>query len=104
MHFLIARCGIDMDVPRLQYSRHARERMEYYCISEDEVEAVVWYPIRREVTHSAVKHYGFVDDGRKIKVVTNRAETLVVTITEEDRRRKDRREKERRRNERRRRR
>jgi hypothetical protein len=91
-----------MHVPGLQYSRHARERMEYYRISEDEVEAVVWYPIRREVTHSAVKHYGFVDDGREMKVVTNRAETIVVTITDEDRRRKYRREKERRHKERRR--
>jgi hypothetical protein len=93
-----------MDIPRLQYSRHARKRMENYHISGDEVEAVVWYPIRRDVTPSAVEHFGFIDDGREIKVVTNRAETFVITITDEDRRKKDRREKERRHNERRRRR
>jgi hypothetical protein len=93
-----------MDVPRLQYSRHARERVERYHISEDEVEAVVWYPVQRDTTPSAVEHYGFIDDGRKIKVVTNRAETVVVTITDESRRKLDRREKERRHNERRRRR
>ena len=45
-----AACGIDMDIPRLGYSRHARERMESYHISEDEVEAVVWYPVRRDTT------------------------------------------------------
>jgi Domain of unknown function (DUF4258) len=74
-----------MDIPRLRYSRHARERMEHYHISGDEVEAVVWYPTRRDVTPSAVEHYGFVDDGRSIKVVTNRAETFVFTITDEHR-------------------
>jgi hypothetical protein len=78
--------------------------MAYYCIWDDEVEAVVWYPIRRDITSSAVEHYGFVEDGRKIKVVTDRAETFVFTITDEDRRKKDRREKERRHRERRRRR
>jgi hypothetical protein len=56
--------------------------MERYHISDDEVEAVVWYPVRRDTTPSAVEHYGFVDDGRKIKVVTNRAETFVFTITD----------------------
>jgi hypothetical protein len=93
-----------MDIPRLRYSRHARERMARYHISDDEVEAVVWYPTRRDTTPSAVEHYGFVDDGRKIKVVTNRAETFVLTITDESRRKNDRREKERRHKERRRRR
>lgn len=93
-----------MDVPRLQYSRHARERMDRYHISDDEVEAVVWYPTRRDTTRSGVEHYGFIDDGRKIKVVTNRAETFVITITDEDRRKNDRREKERRHKQRRRRR
>ena len=93
-----------MDGPRLQYSRHARERMERYHISDDEVEAVVSYPTRRDTTPTAVEHYGFIYDGRKIKVVTNRAETVVVTITDESRRKLDRREKERRHKERRRRR
>ena len=91
-----------MDEHPLQYSRHARQRMRLYRISEDEVEAVVWYPIRRGVTPSAVEHYGFVDDGRTIKVVTNRAETFVFTITDETRQKSDRRQKERRHNERRR--
>jgi Domain of unknown function (DUF4258) len=92
-----------MDEHPLRYSRHARERMDGHHISDDEVEAVVWYPIRRDTTPSAVEHYGFLDDGRTIKVVTNRAETVVLTITDESRRKKDRREKERRHMERRRR-
>jgi len=70
--------------------------MKRYRISEDEVEAIVWYPINRIVTHCAVEHYGFTDDGREAKVVTNRRETFVFTITDENRRRKDRRAKERR--------
>jgi hypothetical protein len=55
-------------------------------ISEDEIEAIVWYPMDRIVTHTAVEHYGFADDGRKLKVVTDRSETYVITITEEERR------------------
>ena len=90
-----------MDIPTLRYSPHARRRMRKYRISEGEVEAVVWYPVRRCVTHSAVEHFGFIDDGREIKVVTDRSETFVYTITEEERRRKDRHQKERRRKERR---
>ena len=90
-----------MDTPPLRYSLHARERMKQCRISEDEVEAIVWHPICRIVTHRAVKHYGFTDDGRPAKVVTDRSETFVKTVTEEERRRKDRREKERRRRERR---
>ena len=70
-------------------------------ISEDEVEAIVWYPIRRVVSRWSVEHFGFADDGRKLKVVTNRQETFVRTITDEDRRREDRRDKERRHRERR---
>lgn len=91
-----------MDIPRLRYSPHAAARMRTYRISEDEVEAVVWYPARRIVSRWAVEHYGYADDGRKIKVVTNRSETYVYTITDEDRRFTNRREKERRRRERRR--
>ena len=94
-------CGIDMDACPLRYSLHARERMKQYRISEDEVEAIVWYPICRIVSHRAVKHYGFTDDGRQAKVVTDRSETFVRTVTEEERRRMGRREKERRRKERR---
>jgi hypothetical protein len=77
--------------------------MQLYRISEDEVEAIVWYPIHRIVSHSAVEHVGVTDDGRDAKVVTNRSETYVRTVTLEERRRSGRREKERRRNERRRR-
>jgi len=90
-----------MDIPRLQYSRHARERMKLHRISEDEVEAIVSYPVHRRVSHSAVEHYGYTDDGQDAKVVTNRAETFVRTVTLNERRRNDRREKERRRNDRR---
>jgi hypothetical protein len=72
-------------------------------ISEGEVVAIVWYPVYRVASRRTVEHYGFADDGREIKVVTDRAETYVRTVTEEERRRSGRREKERRRNERRRR-
>ncbi|HEV2642776.1 MAG TPA: DUF4258 domain-containing protein [Candidatus Elarobacter sp.] len=90
-----------MDERPLRYSAHARERMRRYRISEDEVEAIVWYPIHRIASHCAVEHYGFADDGRKLKVVTNRSETLVRTITDQERRWEHRREKERRHRERR---
>jgi hypothetical protein len=75
--------------------------MKQHRISEDEVEAIVWYPIHRIVSHRAVEHYGCTDDGRDAKVVTNRTETFVRTVTWEERRRSGRREKERRRIERR---
>jgi hypothetical protein len=90
-----------MDIPALRYSRHAIDRMQYYRIRTDEVEAVVWYPTHRRVSQAAVEHYGYIDDGREVKVVTNRAETFVITITLKDRRWRQRREKERRHRERR---
>jgi Domain of unknown function (DUF4258) len=90
-----------MDIPRLQYSPHAQARMRDYGLSEDEIEAIVWYPVRRVVSPSSVEHYGFADDGRRFKVVTDRTETYVITVTEEERRRKYRREKEMRRKQRR---
>ena len=77
--------------------------MRLRLISEGEVEAIVRYPIHRIASPRAVEHHGFSDDGREVKVVTDRAETYVRTVTEEERRRSGRREKERRRNERRRR-
>jgi arginyl-tRNA--protein-N-Asp/Glu arginylyltransferase len=64
-----------------------------YGLTEDEVEAMVWYPMRRVLSATEVEHYGYADDGREFKVVTDRSETYVVTITEEQRRRKFRREK-----------
>ena len=75
--------------------------MHEYHVSKDEIEAVVWCPIRRNVTPRAVEHYGYADDGRLLKVVTDRTESYVVTITDEERRRTGRRLKERRRRERR---
>jgi Domain of unknown function (DUF4258) len=75
-----------MDIGHLQYSRHAHRRMRKRRITEDEIEAIVWYPIRRVVTESAVEHYGYADDGRKMKVVTDRTETYVISIIDEERR------------------
>jgi len=69
-----------MDEHSLQYSRHARRRMRRRRISEDDVEAIVWCPAYRVVTRSAVEHYGYLYDGRKCKVVTNRSETIVTTV------------------------
>lgn len=53
-----------MDVPRLEYSGHAREHMVEYGIDEDEIEAIVWYPARRYVTPRGVEHEGWSWDGR----------------------------------------
>jgi len=72
-----------MDIPRLRYSDHARRRMRQYALSEDEIEAIVWCPASRIVTHRGVEHYGYADDGREFKVVTNQTETKVITITRE---------------------
>ncbi|MBV8298161.1 MAG: DUF4258 domain-containing protein [Candidatus Eremiobacteraeota bacterium] len=91
-----------MDEDPLQYSRHARDRMREDGISEDEVEAIVWYPVRRAVSPLAVEHYGYADDGREFKIVTNRSETIVITVVDEEARRKLRRTKEMRRKQRRR--
>ncbi len=69
-----------MDIPTLQYSRHARRRMRRYGISEEEVELIVWAPAFRIATGSEVEHCGYSYDGRYFTVVTNGAETKVVTI------------------------
>jgi hypothetical protein len=69
-----------MDEHPLQYSRHARRRMRRLRISEDDVEEIVWCPADRVVTGSAVEHYGYLYDGRKCKVVTNKSETIVTTV------------------------
>jgi hypothetical protein len=72
-----------MDVPRLKYSRHARENMAAYRIDEDDVEAIVWYPARRYVTHRGVEHQGWSWDGRFFTIVTDRSEQLVITVIPE---------------------
>jgi hypothetical protein len=79
-----------MDIPRLQYSPHAYHRMRKRHVSEDEVEAVVWYPTARVVSGNEIEHYGYTDDGRQLKVVTDLSETFVVTVAIEESRRRDR--------------
>jgi hypothetical protein len=54
--------------------------MRKYRISEDDVEEIVWCPVYRVVTGVAVEHYGYLYDGRKCKIVTNRSETIVTTV------------------------
>jgi Domain of unknown function (DUF4258) len=80
-----------MDIPHLQYSRHARQRMRRYRISEDEVEAIVWYPEHREVTRRGVNHYGASSDGRPFRIGTRWDERHVITVVELQRREQKRR-------------
>ena len=75
-----------MDVRRLKYSPHARKRLRKREITRDEVEAVVWCPTVRVAAGTSIEHYGYSDDGREMKVVTDLAETFVITITIEERR------------------
>jgi hypothetical protein len=72
-----------MDEQALQYSRHARKRMATNHVTEDEVEAIVWYPAwRRQSLRGRVEHFGYSDDGRLFSVVTDRYEELVITVVE----------------------
>ena len=75
-----------MQIPRLQYSRHACLRMRRYGIADDEVEAIVWYPAHREVTGRGVNHYGSSSDGRSFRVSTSPDERSVITVVELQRR------------------
>ncbi len=76
-----------MDERPLQYSRHARERMIEHHVSDDEVEAIVRYAAwRRRSSDGKVLHYGYSDDGRLFKIVTNRYEDRVVSVIDERRR------------------
>jgi Domain of unknown function (DUF4258) len=72
-----------MDIPRLEYSRHARSRMRKARITEDEVEAIVYYPAWRRYSYAnRIEHFGYCDDGRLVKIVTNASATRVVTVVE----------------------
>ena len=91
-----------MDERFLQYSPHAFDRIVGHRVSEDEVEAIVFTPMNRIVSHQRVEHHGYSADGRELIVVTDRSETFVITIIDAERRRRNRRYKEMRRNRRRR--
>ncbi len=76
-----------MDEWPLQYSRHARERMIEHRITQDEVEAIVRYSAwRRHSSDGKILHYGYSDDGRLFKIVTDRDEDRVVSVIDERRR------------------
>jgi hypothetical protein len=78
-----------MDEQPLQYSPHAREKMAAYRITEDEVEAIVWYPAwRRQSHHRRIEHYGYSDDGRLLRVVTDEHEERVITVVDRWRRKR----------------
>ncbi len=81
-----ARCGIDMDNGRLEYSRHARAHLVKYGIDEDDVEAIIWCPARRFVTRRGVEHEGWASDGRPLRIVTDHTERFVITIVDFERR------------------
>jgi hypothetical protein len=70
----------------MRYSDHAKQRMQQYGISEAEVEGIIsrhqrgeWKPSERDIT----EHFDFAADGRAFNVVTNRAESIVVTVVPE---------------------
>jgi hypothetical protein len=75
-----------MDIPRLQYSRHARKHLVKNHMDEDDVAAIVWNPTRRYVTHRGVEHEGWLSDGRPVRVVTDHSERVVITIVHLERR------------------
>jgi hypothetical protein len=75
-----------MEIPTLQYSRHARKHLVKYHIDEDDVAAIVWYPARRYVTNRGVEHEGWLSDGRPVRVVTDHSERVVITIVDLERR------------------
>ncbi len=70
-----------MDVEPLEYSGHALRRMRHHRITKDEVEAIVHYPAwRRRSGHARIEHFGYSDDGRLFKIVTDRYERRVITV------------------------
>ena len=75
-----------MDIPRLQYSAHARDTMKWFGLDAEDLEAIVWYPAHRYVTHRGVEHEGWSSDGRYLTVVTDHRERRVITIVDKYRR------------------
>ncbi len=78
-----------MDEQPLQYSRHARRRLVTRHITEDEIEAIVRYPgWRVRSSEGTIEHHGYSDDGRLFTIVTDWAQTRVITIIDTLRRRR----------------
>jgi hypothetical protein len=75
-----------MDIPALRYSRHARKHLVRYHMDKDDLDAIVWYPARRYVTHRGIEHEGWLSDGRPVRVVTDHSERVVITIVDLERR------------------
>lgn len=72
-----------MDVEPLEYSEHVLRRMRSSCITKDEVEAIVYYPAwRRRSRLRRIEHFGYSDDGRLFKIITDRYERRVITVVE----------------------
>jgi len=57
--------------------------MRSFCITKDGVEAIFHYSAwRRRSRLGRIEHFGYSDDGRLFKVVTDRYERRVITVVE----------------------
>ncbi len=65
----------------LEYSRHALRKMRTYGVTGDEVEAIVSYADWRcRSRDGRMEHYGYSENGRLFRVVTDHAERKVITV------------------------
>lgn len=63
---------------------HARRRMKRARLSTDDVLSVVQQPAWRRHSYAGrVEHYGYVADGRHVRVVVESDERTVVTVVVE---------------------
>jgi hypothetical protein len=70
----------------VRYSDHAKLQMIDRQFAEAEVEAVIANPERGVYLpkiRDRKEYLGYAADGRPINVVTNRAETAVITVVEQ---------------------
>jgi hypothetical protein len=69
-----------------RYSDHAKLQMIDRQFTEAEVEAVIVNPergVNLPKVRDRKEHLGYAADGRPMNVVTNRAETVVITVVEQ---------------------
>lgn len=70
----------------MRYSAHALKKLIDRNFTKAEVEAVIATPIRGTYEPKArdrIENLGFAFDGRPMNIVTNRAKTVVITVTNE---------------------
>jgi hypothetical protein len=70
----------------MRYTVHAEQKMAERAIGRNEVESIVANPSRgiyEPLKRDRREHYGYAADGRSVNVVTNRAETVVITVVEQ---------------------